>query len=112
MPVFFRATDCVEGVPTVTSPKLTVEVLGESCGADATPVPDKVTDIAARLLSMEISPEAAPAAAGLKDAVKSALWPAPKTKGVGIPEAAKPFPEITTALIVKSTLPVFDKVTG
>jgi hypothetical protein len=43
LPVFVRVTVCDNGVPTVTLPNVTFVELGETCGADATPVPVKVT---------------------------------------------------------------------
>lgn len=43
LPEFVKTTGCEDDVPTVTFPKLTLEVLGETWGADATPVPDRLT---------------------------------------------------------------------
>jgi hypothetical protein len=43
LPVFVKTTGCEEDVPTVTLPKLTLVVLEDTCGSDATPVPDRLT---------------------------------------------------------------------
>lgn len=110
LPVFVRTTDCEDEAPTVTLPKVRLDLLAETCGADATPVPETVTLTEFELLSMESVPEAAPEAAGLNDAVKFAFWPAPSVSGVAIPEALNPLPEIARLVIVKSELPVFERV--
>jgi hypothetical protein len=110
LPVFVKTTGCEDDVPTATLPKLTFDVLGETCGADVTPLPDKVTAKVDTLLLMEMPPETAPAEDGWKDAVKFAVWPAPRVSGVGIPETAKPAPDIATLVTVKLTVPVFVRV--
>lgn len=110
LPVLVRTTDWEDDVPTVTLPKLTVEVLAEICGAEATPVPDSPMEKFDPLLLKEIEPEAEPAADGWNEAVKFALWPAPRVIGVGIPEPVNPVPETAKAVIVTSALPVFVSV--
>lgn len=60
---------------------------------------------------MDMLPETVPGEAGVKDAVKLTLWPAPRVSGVGIPETLNPAPDIATLVMVRLTVPVFDKFT-
>ncbi len=85
VPVFFSVTGKDDGVPTLTLPKVRFEVLGESCGAEATPVPDKLTVNVASLLSIDTLPEEAPADFGAKETVKLTFRPGPIVMGVGSP---------------------------
>lgn len=85
VPVFFRVTGKDDGVPTSTLPKVSFEVLGESCGADARPVPDKLTVNTASLVSIDMLPEEAPADFGSKETVKLTFRPGPIVIGVASP---------------------------
>ena len=85
VPVFVRVTGKDDGVPTVTLPKVRFEVLGESCGAEAVPVPDKLTVNVASLVSIDMLPEEAPADFGAKETVKLTLRPGPIVMGVDSP---------------------------
>lgn len=85
VPVFFRVTGKDDGVPTSTLPKVRFEVLGESCGAAPTPVPDKLTVNLAPLVPIDMLPEEAPADLGAKEMVKLIFRPGPIVMGVGNP---------------------------
>jgi len=85
VPVFVRATGKDDGVPTLTLPKARFEVLGESCGVEATPMPDKLTVNVASGVSIDMLPEEAPADAGAKETVKLTARPGPIVMGVGNP---------------------------
>ncbi len=85
VPVFVRVIGKDDGVPTVTLPKVRFEVLGESCGAEPMPVPDKLTVNVASLVPIDMLPEEAPADLGAKEMVKLIFRPGPIVKGVGSP---------------------------
>lgn len=112
MPLFVNTTGCDDKVPTVTLPKLTLDVLAESCSDAANPVPvrliAKVEGLA--LLSSEMIPDAAPAEVGLNETVKFALSPGPRVSGVASPDTLKPAPDMAAPPIVRMAVPVFDTV--
>jgi len=114
LPVEVRVTVCVEGVPTVTLPKLKLVALKVSTGLVAlAPVPLRLTVIVEpveELLAMEREPVSVPATLGSKVTWTLAVWPGDRVSGRAGPATSNPVPATVRALTVTDADPVDCKV--
>lgn len=99
--------------PTLTLPKLSVELLSPRTRVAATPVP--LSEIESgelgALLTRVIVPVTLPAAPGAKTALNVAALPAAMVTGAVIPVTLKPAPVTVTEEIVTVALPPFVRLT-
>lgn len=106
-PLFVKATLSALLLPTLTLPKLRLEVLSPNTFVAATPVP--LSAIASgefgALLVRLTDPLTAPAEVGANTALNVADFPAAMLSGVLIPDVLKPVPVTVTAVIVTEAVP-------
>jgi len=113
VPLEVSVTDCVDEEPTVTLPKLKLEVLSVNVGLVATPVPLRLTTAVGfvdELLLMVSLPVTAPAAVGLHCTVSVTACFGFNVTGKLAPETVKPAPLIAAELTVTAPVPVEVKV--
>jgi hypothetical protein len=110
-PEFVRRSVCDCVLPTCTLPNPTLDGLAAMVGA-VTPVPDSPTFSEGfdAVLVMATLPVTAPAALGVKVAVKLVLSPAPSVSGVETPLKLKPVPLADICEIVTPELALFVSV--
>lgn len=100
-------------LPTLTFPKLRVDVLSPRRRVAATPVPLRVIESGepGALLTRVIVPATLPAALGAKTALNVAALPDAMVTGAVIPVTLNPAPAAVTEEIVTVALPLFVRLT-
>ena len=113
LPLLVSATLSELLLPSLTVPKLKVEVLNPSSLLGATPLPLSGMESGepGALLTSEIEPEAAPVVVGEKTALKVVFLPARMVNGAVIPDMLKPAPVTLAEEMVRLAEPGFDTVT-
>ena len=108
-PVFFTATCNVLDPPTISFPKLRLDVPSEIVRVAAAPVPLSAIVYVGfvALLLMVTLPVTLPEAAGLNPTVKVDVCPADSVSGNEIPLSLKPVPLTVALEIVILAVPVF-----
>jgi hypothetical protein len=114
VPLEVSVTDCVDEEPTVTLPKLKLEVLSVNVGVVVTPVPLRLTTAVGfvdELLLMVSLPETAPDVVGLNCTVSVTACFGFSVTGKLAPETVNPSPLMAAAVTFTAAVPVEVKVT-
>lgn len=111
-PLLVTTTFSVLLLPTLTLPKLKLEVLSPSNFVEATPVPLSPIVIGefAALLTIVTEPPTAPVEVGAKTALNVVALPAATVNGALIPVILKPVPATVTEEIVNGAVPLFERL--
>lgn len=112
VPVFETVSTCESVLPTITLPKFADEGLKDILavpGFVAIPMPVRLIVVASSLalLTIEMLPDAPPAAEGLKETLNDMFCPAGTVAVLGRLASVKAVPTVLTCEIIKSAVPLF-----